>query len=372
MRVIVAGGGTGGHVFPALAIIEELQQRDPQLELWFVGKRGNIEERLTRERHIPFRPIAAGPLARGGGVRHLWALVQLAAGTVQAGFLMLRFRPDVVIGTGGYVSVPPVAVAALLRVPTIVHEQNRVPGRANVLLSRWATVVATTYSDSAEVFPEASVQLTGNPVRAALRSEAIAALEPAAARESFGLAPEVFTVFVFGGSQGARTLTQATLDALEHLPAEQVQVLLMSGAADAAGAAERARAAAVRCEVRGFIEDMAAAYAGANLVVCRAGASAIAEVTAAALPAVLVPYPYAVNDHQRKNAEAIADAGAAVAVEDAQLTGATLAALVLELAGDPARRAAMANAARRAGAPAAAEALADIVCDLAIPGKAAA
>ncbi len=369
MRVIVTGGGTGGHAFPALAIIDELRRRDPQLELWYVGKRGNIEERMAAQRGIPFRAIAVGPLARRGGLRNLWSLVQLAVGLCQSALLLLRFRPQVVIGTGGYVSVPPVAMASLLRVPTVIHEQNSVPGRANRLLSRWASAVAATFVDSVPAFAAKEVRVVGNPVRAELRADALAARDTAEARQTFDLHPDRLTVLVVGGSQGARALTDATLDALAQLPADGVQVLLMTGAADADAARQRAAGAAVHCEVRAFIEDMAAAYVAADIVVCRAGASTLAEVTGAGLPAILVPYPYAMDNHQHKNAQILVRSGAADLMPQAELTGATFATRVQALLDDPAHRHAMATASRQAAMPGAAEALADLVCDVAIPGR---
>lgn len=372
MRVIVTGGGTGGHAFPALALIEELQRRDPHVDLWYVGKRGNIEERLARERGFPFRAISVGALARRGGVRNLWSVCETGWGFLQSLLLVRRFRPQVVVGTGGYVSVPPVAAAALLRVPTVIHEQNSVPGRANRLLSRWARVVATTFVESAQAFVGRDVRVTGNPVREALLPGALAARDVHEARRSLGLDPAKTTVVVMGGSQGARALTEATLAALDFLPADTAQVLLIAGTADAAPAAQRAARSAVRCEVRDFVRDMAAVYRAADLVVCRAGASTLAEVTVAGLPAILVPYPYAMDDHQRTNAEAIARTGAAEVLPEAELSGPTLAARLQDLLADGGRLHAMGAASRQAATPGAAESLADVVCDVALPEEAAA
>lgn len=372
MRVIVAGGGTGGHAFPALAIVEELQRRDPHLELWYVGKRGNIEERLAGARGIPFRAIAAGGLARRGGWRNLWPLLMLGVGLGQSVLLMLRFRPQVVIGTGGYVSVPPVLAAVLFRIPTLIQEQNCVPGRATQLLARWATVVAATFTESIAYLPAKDVRVVGNPVRGELHPDALADRDAATARQEFDLHPDRLTVLVMGGSQGARALTNAALDMLSALSANTVQVLLMTGKDDADAARDRVAKAGVRCEVRAFIDDMASAYAAADLVVCRAGASTLAEVSGAGLPAVLVPYPYAMGDHQQKNAEALSKIGAAILLPEAALDGPTLAACLQELLDDPVQRRDMATASRQWAMPGAAEAIADVVCDLAIPGKATA
>ena len=336
--MIVAGGGTGGHLFPGLAVAEQWAGGDASSVL-FVGSTFGIEARVIPQTRFAFRPIPIRGL-RGRGWRGAFELAtQLPAALLRAWRILGESGADLVLGVGGYASFPVVAAAWLRRVPTVLLEQNAHPGLANRVLGRLARRVCTTFEAANGYFPAGRVVLTGNPVRA------------------FAAAPATphtgFTLLAFGGSQGARRLNQALADAAPALRAAipGLRVVHQTGAADRDALAARWAAAGVDADVRPFIDDMGAAYAAADLVVCRSGATTVAELTALGKASILVPYPFAADDHQRANASVLSERGAAVLVLDRDCSGEHLAATVIDLAGDRARRQAMEHAARQLGVP---------------------
>jgi UDP-N-acetylglucosamine--N-acetylmuramyl-(pentapeptide) pyrophosphoryl-undecaprenol N-acetylglucosamine transferase len=337
--MIVAGGGTGGHLFPGLAVAEQIAGADAASVL-FVGSAFGIEARVIPTTRFAFRPIPIRGLRGRGWRGALQLAAQLPAALVRAWRILGSFRADLVLGVGGYASFPVVAAAWLRRVPSVLLEQNAHPGLANRALSRLAARVCTTFPDANAYFPPAKVVLTGNPVR----GFAVAA----AATPGDG-----FTVLVFGGSQGAHRLNDAMADAVAALRAaiDDLHVVHQTGAADRAALQERYAALGVDADVREFIDDMGAAYHRADLVVCRSGATTVAELTALGKPAILVPYPFAADDHQRANAAVLATRGAAILLLDRELSGDRLAETIIALARDRARLAAMGEAARRLGMP---------------------
>lgn len=361
LRVLVSGGGTAGHVNPALATAAALSARD--VEVRFVGTAGGLEHRLVPAAGYELHVVAARPL-RGRGIGG----VRAAATAVRAGLsvarLIRREGAAAAATFGGYTAGPLAAGARLAGVPLVIHEQNAVPGLANRIAARWAAVVAVSVPGVAHRFPRPErVRVTGNPVRADLAADRLPPREEAAAR--LGLDPRRRTLLVFGGSLGARRLNDAVLDAADRWaePAA-LQVLHAAGGRDsdrvAAAWSERdPRGAVVVC--RPFLDAMADAYAVADLALCRAGASTVAELTLAGVPAVLVPYPHAAADEQTANAAALAEAGAAVLVPDAELDGARLVAEAEPLLADEAVRARMATAAGGLGRPDAADAVAELV-----------
>ena len=341
--MIVAGGGTGGHLFPGLAVAEQWAGADAASVL-FVGSAFGIEARVIPQTRFAFHPLAIRGL-RGRGWRGAFELAaQLPAALVRAWRILGDVGADLVLGVGGYASFPVVAAAWLRRVPSVLLEQNAHPGLANRVLSRLARRVCTTFEEANRYFPAGTVVLTGNPVRAFAAAAATAAA-PAA--------HSGFTLLAFGGSQGAHRLNTALADAAPALRAAlpALHVIHQTGAADRDAVAAGWAAAGVAADVRPFIDDMGAAYARADLVVCRSGATTVAELTALGKAAILVPYPFAADDHQRANASVLAARGAAVLVLDGECTGERLATEVIGLARDRARLGAMATAARRLGVP---------------------
>lgn len=347
--VLVAGGGTAGHVFPAIAVAKELQRLAPDVEPVFVGVADRLEARLVPDEGFALHLVDAVSIPRRPSPRLFKVPSALRAGIRRCLEIIDDEQAVAAVTFGGYVSFPLDRAASRAQLPLVIHEQNSVPGLANRLAARWADRVAVTFPGSADRFhrPERSV-VTGNPVRSDvldLDREA----RRASARSRFRLAPDVPTLLVFGGSQGARTLNRAVIQAHGRWGDTRLQVLHAAGRggyAQAASSWEQARASSSgpRTELVDFIDEMADAYAAADVVVCRAGATSIAELTALGIPAVLVPYPHATADHQMENARALERAGGAVVIEDTALDGPALVEAIRPLVDDPERFATMARA----------------------------
>ena len=362
VRLCIAGGGTGGHVFPALATAAAVRARAPQAALLFVGTAAGLEARLVPAAGYPFETIRVRGLTGKALGERIMALVVLPGAVAQSRRLLARFGPDVVLGVGGYVAGPVLVAAALRGVPTVLHEQNAIPGLTNRLLCRMATAVAVSLEAARVHLPTRRLTVTGNPVRADLFEHA-----RDRSREAFGLAPDRTTLLVFGGSQGARRLNEAMRGVAGALTEcrTRIQFLHATGERDREAVAAAYAAAGIRAVVLPFIEAMGAAYAAADLVICRAGATTVAELAALGKPAILVPFPHAAGDHQRHNAAALAAGGGAVLVLEQDLTSAGLADRIRELVQDPVRLGRMARCAAAAGRPDAAERLADLLFEVA-------
>lgn len=357
MRVMIAGGGTGGHLFPGLALAEEFVGRHPANESVFVGTRRGLEARVVPQAGFPFEAITSRGLKGVGALRRLVGLLVLPLSFLQALLLLLRYRPDVVVGVGGYSSGPVVFTAWLLRIPTAIQEQNALPGLTNRLLGHFADAVFVAFQEAVAPFEPSRTHVLGNPVRKRLLDNF---LRPHSTHSKFA-------VLILGGSLGARGLNARVLEALEALDGERerLSVVHQTGAADV----ERVRAAYVArgfdADVREFIDDMSHAYSRADLVICRAGATTLAELTVCKKASLLVPFPAATDDHQAVNAKALVDAGAAVMFREGELTGAKLAEAVLGLMRSPERLAQMERAAGNLGRPQAAREIADVLTELA-------
>jgi UDP-N-acetylglucosamine--N-acetylmuramyl-(pentapeptide) pyrophosphoryl-undecaprenol N-acetylglucosamine transferase len=333
-RVLIAGGGTGGHLFPGLAIAEALQRLAPGTEVRFAGSAYGIEHRAVPARGYRLYRIAVRGLYGVPWPRRLLRLALLPWAFVQCVAVLLAWRPQLVIGVGGYASGPMLGTALLLGRRCAIQEQNAYPGLTNRLLGRFVRVAFTAAEDREGFFRRALV--TGTPVRAAIRA---LRGEPTAPRE-----PPL--LFVFGGSQGAHAINAAMREALPRLAAwagagHPLRIVHQTGAAEL----EAVRAAYARtgleAEALAFIADMAAVYRRARLVLSRSGASAVSEIVTARRAAVFVPIPVSSGDHQRRNARRVADAGAALLLEQAELSGERLAATLTALLEDPARLDAM-------------------------------
>ena len=360
MRIMITGGGTGGHTSPAVAIIEELRARDPRLMAQWVGRRGGIEERVSRACGVPFRAVRVSGWPRRRSLRQAWVAAKLAWAVARCMLLIRRFRPQAVLGVGGYVSLPLMLAAQRLGVPTVLHEQNKRLGMANRLAAARAARLFLAYEDTLGDYPRERARVVGNPVRRGFLTPP----ERDGAREALGLRTDVPVALVCGGSQGARTLNAAVTGLLPALPPDAAQLVWMTGAADAAGARDAAAEAPATTLVFPFIDDMAQACAAADLVVTRAGASTTAELAVLGKPAILVPYPHATDNHQEQNARAFESAGAAVLLDDDACTPERLAAELRRLLDDPAHLEAMGAAAKTMGHPLAAETVAEAVMEL--------
>ena len=362
MNILLTGGGTGGHVYPALALAEALRQEDPECRVLFVGSRAGMEGSLLSAAGVPFAGLAIRP-PRSGAVGRI--VVSLASGVVACGQVvgvLLRFRPSVIIATGGIAAAPAVLVGTALHVPVVVIEGNVLPGRVNRFLVRYGRLIAVASDAASKRLPAGRVVVTGLPVRRAVytasREEGVRLL---------GLDPGRRTVLALGGSQGAKRLNQAVEEAvtrLSHRRDIQVVHQIGRGWAGAAGASETRTVGDVRYLRVPYLTQIGPAYACADLVVSRCGANALAEITACGRPAILVPYPYAAEDHQTKNAEPLVSAGAAVLIPDPALSGEVLAARLTETLDTPGRLAGMAERARALGKPDAAARVAALVLGL--------
>ncbi len=351
MRIMIAGGGTGGHVFPGLALAEEVVTRHPGNDVVFVGTPRGLEAQVIPAAGFPIELIEVRGLKGRGLLQSLRSLLLLPRALARSMLILRRWRPDVVVGVGGYASGPVVLAAWLLRYPTAVQEQNAVAGLTNRLLGRVVDAAFTAFPETGACFPSGKAIQLGNPIRRQLLENLI---HPGADHDVPGL-------LVFGGSQGAHGLNMRVIEALPHLAdlRGRLRIVHQTGGRDREAVVRGYRAVGFDADVRDFIEDMAAAYAAADLVVCRAGATTLAELTACRKPSILIPFPAAADNHQVVNATSLLQAGAAVMIEERDLTGELLASEIRAILAHPERRAAMARAAGRLGSPAAASEIAD-------------
>jgi len=352
LHVVIACGGTGGHLFPGIAVAEELRGRGHEALLLISEKRVD-REGVRKYRGLRFETIPAvakPPTFSPRMVPFLWSLWRTMR---RCRGLLRRENADAVLGMGGFTSLPPVYAGRRGGLPGFVHESNALPGRANRLTARFCTKVFVGMEAAVRHFGNRSVMVTGTPVRLELRELP----ERADAAQAMGLDPERPTVLVTGGSQGARRLNELAAGAARHLP-EDWQILHIAGVAgeEAARAAAEGRPG---YRVLGFCDRMADAYAAADMVISRAGASSLTEIAHAGLPAILVPFPYAADDHQTHNAKVFSEAGAAVLVQEGDLDEEILARQIRDILGNPETRKSMARAARSLDVPDAAARVCD-------------
>jgi UDP-N-acetylglucosamine--N-acetylmuramyl-(pentapeptide) pyrophosphoryl-undecaprenol N-acetylglucosamine transferase len=322
MKVLIAGGGTGGHVYPGIAVAEEVRRLRRGSEVVFVGGRRGLEATAVPEAGFRIRYIATRGFPRRAWWRWPGAVLRNAVGFVQALWIVLAERPDVVLGTGGYVSGPVALAAWVLRRPLLLQEQNSIPGLANRWLARIADEVHLSFVEARSYFARKdNLKVSGNPIRAHILSG-----DRGVATEEFGPVPGKPTVFVFGGSRGAHRINEAALDAMRRLKGRvEVQFILQTGREDFAAAKQAVESEQLPARVRPFVNRIHLAYAVADLVVCRSGAMTLAEIAACGTPAILIPYPHAAHDHQVVNAQNLVDRGAAAMIFDRDLTGERLA-----------------------------------------------
>ena len=346
LSVVIAGGGTGGHLYPGIAVAREFLRQRPDARVTFAGTSRGLEARVVPREGFELDVIrSAGLKGKSIGARTRGALL-IAPGLLDAWRIVSRRRPSIVIGVGGYSSGPVVLVAALRRIPTMVLEQNATPGLTNRVLARVVRAAAVTYSETAKFFDGRAV-VTGNPVRAEF-------FQARAAGNGQSGGPRLL---ILGGSQGAHAVNVAVVAAAAELVRQQpeLQIVHQTGERDLATVRGRYESANLRARAESFLDPVAGEMTAADLVICRAGATTLAELAAAGRPAVLVPLPTATDDHQRKNAQVLADAGAAVVVDERELTGPRLATVVSALLGDRTKRDAMARAMNGFARPDAAE-----------------
>lgn len=361
MKIVLAGGGTGGHLFPGIAVAEEFRRRSESPEVIFIGTEKGIEASIVPREGYPIRYVGAEGVVGKSLMKKFSAGMKTAVSVYEAHRLLRGLRPDAVIGLGGYASFGPVLVGSFLSIPTLIMEQNAVPGLANRILSRIADIVCVTYHESIAFFPKNKTYITGNPVR-----QGILTAQRESAYELFGLERGRFTVFVFGGSLGARKINNAVCNVFNslHDMREKIQFLHQTGKNDYEAVRETYRKWGFKGTLAPFIHRMPEAYAVADLVISRAGATTLAELTAVGRASILVPYPHAAGHHQEQNAQRLSEMGAARVIPDHELDGETLAKHVRELYEDSGIRTEMARACRSLGRPDAAQKVVEIVMSL--------
>lgn len=347
--ILIAAGGTGGHLFPGIAVADELVRRDASTRVVFAGTARGLETRLVPMAGYPLELLPILPLNAVSLGRTLRGIGALPLGLARAAALVRRLRPRAVLGVGGYAGGPVTLLAALLGVRAILLEPNAKPGFTNRVLRPFVEKAACAYAEARAYFGAKGV-LTGNPVRGGFAAMPRREHRPP------------LTLLAFGGSQGSRVLNDAIVAALPALPGpERLRLVHQTGPAMHEAVAAAYRAAGREAEVRPFLDDMEARFAGADLVLSRSGATTCAELTVAGRAAILVPFARSADDHQRTNARALAAAGAARVVEESELSGGALAREIGELVAAPERLAAMEDAARRLGRPDAAARVADLL-----------
>lgn len=364
LRIVVAGGGTGGHIYPALAIARGVQERHPDTEILYVGNNQGMEADIVPKEGLPFKGLPGAGLERKLSIRNLQVLFVTGQGFYRAIRTVKSWKPDVVIGTGGYVCGPVVLAAALSRIPTLIHEQNALPGVTNRILARFVDRVAVTFKESIKYFPRTQkVILTGLPVRTeilrATRSEGL---------QKLGFKEDRFLLLSFGGSRGARTINKAMVDVIKHFGQDpRLNILHVTGSAGhedflgdcSANGIDLAKFGNVT--IVSYLYNMQDALAAAGLVISRAGAATCAEITALGIPSILIPYPYAAENHQEHNARALEKEGAALMLVDRKLNGDLLCSKIAGLLENRKKLAFMAEASRKMGKTRALEDIIDCI-----------
>lgn len=358
-----AGGGTGGHLFPAIAIADEIRKLQPDAAIVFIGTKEKLESTVVPRHGYKFESIWVSGLSRRKLLVNLLFPLKLAVSVLQSLALVRKYRPSAMVGTGGYVSGPAVFAAILSGVPTLIHEQNSRPGATTKLLGSRVSEVHVTYENSIRYFPRNErVRVSGNPTRASLSSPS-----QAEAYAYFGWVPDSLkkTVLVFGGSLGASSLNQAMLQIVDHLVNHGVRVIWQTGPHDLAKVKDAGKSYPTEAIwISAFIDRMDFAYTASDIVICRAGATTLAELTLLGKPAILVPYPHAAADHQTENALVMEKAGAAAVVRDNELDR-LLQETLLGLLADEVGLRMMKEQSRKLGRPEAARSIAGRVLSLA-------
>lgn len=355
MRVLVTGGGTGGHIYPALAFINYVKKVEPDSSFLYVGANRGMENKILPQTDIPFLTLEIQGFKRKLTFENFKTIQLFLKSIRQAKKIIRKFHPDVVIGTGGYVSGAVVYAAAKLNIPTVVHEQNSVPGITNKFLARYVDKIGIAFEDAAQYFPKNKTILVGNP-----RAQEVVGIKRSNLLRKFNLNPEKKTVLIFGGSQGALKINQAVVAAIPEFAKKDYQILYASGERyyeeinDTIGMTKDAFA---NISIQPYIKNMTEVMVNCDLLVGRAGATSIAEFTGLGLPAVLIPSPYVTNDHQTKNARSLSKEGAAKMIKDDQLTAENLVATVDEIMEDDALLQQMSSQSKKQGIPDAADRL---------------
>lgn len=361
MKIIIAGGGTGGHIFPGIAIADEVLRRDESAEVTFVGTEYGIERSVVPQEGYSIRFLRAEGIVGKSITEKIKAGIKVILSIIDSYRIIKELKPEAIIGVGGYASFGMVLTGRLFSIPTMITEQNSIPGLANRMLGKFVDAVCVTYHESLSFFPKEKIHITGNPLR-----QGIINGDREKAYDLFSLERDRFTILVFGGSRGATRINRAVCDAFHHLMGlrDRIQFLHQTGQSDIEWVRESYRRWGFKGTVTPFIYEMAEAYAVSDLVISRAGATTLAELTAVGRPAILIPYPFAAARHQEENARRLSEAGAARMILDDDLSGDTLSEEIKEFFNNDGLRKEMEMTSRSLGRPDAARQVVDVLMSL--------
>jgi UDP-N-acetylglucosamine--N-acetylmuramyl-(pentapeptide) pyrophosphoryl-undecaprenol N-acetylglucosamine transferase len=346
LKFAISGGGTGGHIYPGIAIANAILQLEPNAKILFIGGKGQRESKIIPDAGFEFAPILVQSFPRSLSWKWLKVFVKVPAGFLKSLVILSKFKPDIVIGTGGYVCGPVLLAGLFLRKTIVIQEQNVLPGITNRILGRWSKEIYTHFAESVKYFPKEKTRITGNPVRA----EVINALP---CHEKLGLDKNKFTISAFGASQGAKSINMAMIDALPYLSelSSEIQIVHQTGEKDIQTVKEAYSKYPITAIIQPFFFNIYEVYASTDLMVCRSSAMTLSEIALRGLPAILIPYPYAAEDHQTFNAKALEENGAGIMIKDRELKGKNLADTIISLLKDKNRLAEMAKNSKALGKP---------------------
>lgn len=354
MRLLISGGGTGGHIYPALALIEQLKKMDPSSEVLYVGTKRGLESKIVPDHHIDFKTLEIQGFKRSLSLQNFKTVYLFMKSVHDSKKIIREFKPDVVVGTGGYVCGAVVYAASRMHIPTMIHEQNSVAGVTNKFLSHFVDKIGICFDGVAADFPKEKVVMTGNP-----RATQVANIQPQARLQTFGLAEGKPTVLIFGGSRGARRINEATLAAAPKFANSDYQVLFVTGSVYYDKIKQQLPTLALpdNFKVVPYVNDMPSLLPEISLIVGRAGATSLAEITALGIASILIPSPNVTNDHQTKNARDLVKHDAAKMLVESDLAGQSLFSEIDYLMQDSILRTHIANNAKKLGKPQAAQVL---------------
>lgn len=366
MKIIISGGGTGGHIYPALAIAGEVKERLPEVQLLYVGTPAGMESRIVPAAGLAYASLDVSGIDRTSMIKASKSIIKFPNSFFQARNIIKEFDPDIIVGTGGYVSFPIVLAGTFMGVKTIIHEQNAYPGLANRNLAKRVDRVLLTFPEARQYLESTNIKVTGLPVRKEMMHT-----DREKARQFLGMDPGMFTILAFGGSLGAKTINKAMLDFIDRSRTQALQIIWITGEAAFEQLQDelmqRFDLKTLRPQIKLFpyLNQMEQAMAAADLAVCRAGASTVSELEVVGLPAILVPFPFAADNHQEKNARALVAKNAALLVIDEFLDGAEMVKKVQELIENPEKLKLMGQNMRKEAKPDALKEITDEILKLA-------
>lgn len=348
MRVIISGGGTGGHIYPGVAIAKKIKEYDENAEILFIGSKNGLEGKLVPKEGFNIKFIEVEGLNKKVSAKTISAVGKAFKGCSMANKIIKEFKPDIVVGTGGYVCGPVVLSASLKGIPTIIHEQNAIPGMTNKILSKVVKKIAVTFKESEQYFPKKKVIYTGNPIRSQILNA-----DPVVSREKLGFSKDKKLVLVVGGSRGAKNVNKAAIDMLPDIKKNNMQMLFITGEVGykdiMADIEKKGYNLSDDIKVLPYLYEMENALAACDIIISRAGATILSEITALGIPSILIPSPYVANNHQELNANSVEKNGAAVKVKESELKDNILGKTLVSIINDSEKMKSMKTASKNIG-----------------------